>query len=164
MQAPEIDPLVAKYIVDSQAADIYAMIQDYKRRGEKTSFVAVAVNKPEFKAAFLFRPAKEVLDKGGLPQSFRDQVKKFNILGFIQDGGEKASVDLLAGFNKPFSAIRSPAEVRKALHPGSVLTFTNHFLRLRGLEKDISEYTYEEFTQAVQSRSEFLQMMKNGLV
>lgn len=164
MQAPEIDPQVAKYIVDSQAADLYAMIQDYKRRGEKTSFVAVAVNKPDFKAAYLFRPASEVLSKSGLPQSFRDQVKKFNILGFLQEGDGKAHVDLLAGFNKPFTALRSPGEIRKAMHQGSVLTFTNHFLRLRGLEKDISEYGHEEFTQAVQSRSEFLQMLKGGLV
>jgi len=163
MEAPNIDPLVAKYIIDSQASDLYAMIMDYKRRGETTSFVAVAVNTPEFKAAYLFRPAKEVLSKGGLPESFRDQVKKFNILGFIQEGEGKANIDLMAGLNKPFHAVRSPAELRKALYPGSVLTFTNHFLRLRGLEKDVSDFTYEEFTQAVQSRSEFLKNLKNGM-
>jgi len=163
MEAPNIDPQVAKYIVDSQAADLYAMIQDYKRRGETTSFVAAAVNKPEFKAAYLFRPGKEVLSKGGLPQSFREQVKKFNILGFIQEGESRAAVDLLGAYNKPFMALRSPGEIRKGLFFGSVLTFTNHFLRLRGLEKDISDYGYEEFTQAVQSRSEFLQAMRAGV-
>ncbi|MBU1001107.1 MAG: hypothetical protein KKE73_01140 [Proteobacteria bacterium] len=163
MEAPSIDPLVAKFIIDSQASDMFAMITDYKRRGEKTSYVAVAVNTPEFKAAYLFRPAKEVLAKGGLPQSFRDQVKNFNILGFIQEGEGQASIDLLAGLNKPFGAVRSVAEVRRGLHPGSVLTFTNHFLRLRGLEKDISGYTYEEFTQAVQSRTEVLKTLKNSL-
>lgn len=164
MEAPSIDPLVAKFIIDSQASDLYAMITDYKRRGEKTSYVAVAVNTPELKAAYLFRPAQEVLAKEGLPQSFRDQVKKFNVLGFIQEGEGKATIDLLAGLNKPFGAVRSAAEIRKGLYPGSVLSFTNLFLRLRGLEKDIWDYTYEEFTQAVQSRTEVLKTLKSGLV
>lgn len=165
MQEPIVmDPRVAEYIFDSQAKDLYTLARDFIRQGHKTGFAAVAVDTEDLKVAYMFRPAQDVLDMPGLPDAFRDKVARFNILGFIREGesGTKATVDLMAGLGKPFPALRSYKDIRKGMHQGSVLAFANRLLRLRGMERDVNEYEYDEFLEELRTRGEFMQNLRNS--
>jgi hypothetical protein len=158
MQAPEIEPRVAALVIDSLAADLFRFAKGFQRQGRRSEFTVKVADDESLTAAYLFRPRSQVLELDGLPESFRGQVRPFNVLGMIRDRGPegvakgRVVLDLLAGQSKPFASLRSPVEMRAALYPGSVLTFVNHLLRCRGLEKDISEFGYDEFRAELRRR------------
>ena len=160
-----MDPKVAEYIFESQAKDLYAVARDFIRQGHKAGFAAVAVDEDDLKVAYLFRPAAEVLDMPGLPEVFREKVARFNILGFIREGesGTTATVDLMAGLSKPFPALRTYKDIRKGMHAGSVLSFANRLLRLRGMSRDLPEYGYDEFLEELRERGQFMQNLRNSM-
>jgi hypothetical protein len=166
MQAPEIEPRVAALVIDSLAADLFRFAKGFQRQGRRSEFTVKVADDEALTAAYLFRPRSQVLELGGLPESFRSQVRPFNILGMIRDKGPEGSatgrvvLDLLAGQARPFATLRSPVELRAALYPGSVLTFVNHLLRCRGLEKDIADFEYEEFRAELRRRETLNQAVR----
>lgn len=160
MQTPEVDQQVAQYIVDSQAHDMFVVSRTFKAKGEKSDFMTVVASTDTLKAAYLFKPKSAVLDHSGLPESFMAALKPFNILGFIKDGDAKPTVDLLAGSSRPFASLKSAAELKKCLHFGSVLTFTNQLLRVRGLPKDVFDYDFKAFQAALRDQTELLKAME----
>ena len=168
MQAPEIDPRVAALVLDSQAADLFRIAKSFQRQGRRSEFTAKVADDETLTAAYLFRPRSQVLELGGLPEAFRAQVKPFNILGMIRDKGPDGAapgrvvLDLLAGMARPFATLRSPVELRVALYPGSVLTFTNHLLRCRGMAKDIADFGYEEFQAELRRREELTRALRGA--
>lgn len=168
MQAPEIDPRIAAFVLDSQAADLYRIAKNFQRQDRRTDFMAKVADDEELTAAYLFKPRSQVLELSGLPESFRGQVKPFNIIGLIRDKGPAGSeggkgrvlLDLLAGQSRPFCSLKGPLELRRTLYPGSVLTFTNHLLRCRGLEKDIADFSYDEFMAEMRRKEEFARALR----
>jgi len=160
MQAPQVDSKIAAFILDSQATDLMRIVRNFQRQGKKSDYTAKIADDESLFAAFVFKPRTQVLDLDGLPESFQAQVKPFNILGLIRErdgqGGDsgRMMLDLLGGCARPFSSLKSAVELRKELYPGSVLTFANHLLRCRGLEKDVTEYAYEEFMKEMRDREQ----------
>lgn len=162
MQAPELDQRIADYILDSQAADLFRITRNFKAQGKKSDFMAKIADDEKLVSAYLFKPRNQVLELDNLPESFRAQLKPFNIIGFLREGSGKLMLDLLGDLSRPFTTLKSPVEMKKALYPGSVITFTNHLLRLRGLEKDIFDFEYQEFMDEMLAQSKQAAALRAG--
>lgn len=162
MQAPELDPRIAEYILDSQAADLFRITRRFKAQGHKSDFMAKVAEDEDLVAAYLFKPRSQVLELDNLPEAFREQLKPFNVIGFVRQGDGKLTLDLLGGLARPFTTLKNPVEMRRTLYAESVIGFTNHLLRCRGLEKDVNEYGFEEFKDEMLAQSKQAAALRSG--